>query len=299
MAPALLDPISGLPASRLQLPAGAWATVLDCLCAHFPRTTRESWEDRMSRGRVLDAAGGRIAPTHPFRPGLEIRYFRAPGPELPDPFEETIVHADAHLVVVDKPHFLAVAPTGSYLEQTLLARLVRRLANTELAPLHRIDRDTAGLVAFSADPASRGSYQALWRQGRIEKSYECIAAPLPGLAFPLVRRTRLGRGEPFHRMRELPGAPNSETRIQVLERGAGEWRYRLSPTTGRKHQLRVHMSALGAAIRNDPLYPQLSERHVGDFERPLQLLARSLAFDDPLDGRPRCFSSTRTLLPLE
>jgi len=295
----LLDSRSGLPASRLQLPAGDWATVLDCLCERFPGIGRAQWLDRMARGRVLDAGGHPVDPLRAFETGLEIRYFREPGREVPIPFAEKVVHADPHLVVADKPHFLAVAPTGRHLEQTLLARLVGRLRNPHLVPLHRIDRDTAGLVMFSADPASRGRYQALFRESRIAKVYECIAAPLPGMEFPLQRRSRLERGEPFHRMREVPGNANSETRMEVLERGTREWRYRLLPASGRKHQFRVQMAALGAAIRNDPLYPDLLVRVEDDFTRPLQLLARSLAFDDPLDGSPREFHSRRELLTLE
>ena len=97
----------------------------------------------------------------------------------------------------------------------------------------------------------------------------------------------LERGEPFHRMAEVEGEPNSETRIDVALRGVTHWRYALQPVTGRKHQLRVHMAALGAPIANDPLYPMLSER----LDAPLQLLAKSVAFEDPLDGSLRRFAS--------
>lgn len=162
------------------------------------------------------------------------------------PFAETVVHADAHLVVACKPHFLPVAPTGAYVRETLLTRLVRRLDNPSLVPLHRIDRETAGLVLFSADPASRGRYQALFRERRIRKHYLALAPPLPGLVFPHVHRSRLEPGEPFFRMHEAAGEPNSETVIDVVARGEDTWTYRLQPITGHKHQLRVHMAALGA-----------------------------------------------------
>lgn len=251
----------------------------------------------MARGRVLDARGRRVDAKRPFKAGLCIRYFREVAAETRIPFVESIVFSDAHLVVADKPHFLPVAPTGRFVEQTLLRRLTRRLDNPHLVPLHRIDRDTSGLVLFSANPASRGCYQALFRERRITKVYECIAPPLPGVGFPLLRRTRLVAAEPFFRMHETAGTPNSETRIDVLDRGCGDWRYRLHPVTGRKHQLRVHMAALGAPIRNDVCYPTLSRRAEGDYSRPLQLLARSLAFADPLDGLPRCFESGQELRP--
>ena len=158
-----------------------------------------------------------------------------------------------------------------------------------------IDRATAGLVLFSADPGTRAAYQALFRERRIDKEYRALAPPLPGLALPHVHRSRLERGEPFFRMREVAGEPNSETRIEVESRGPDAWCYRLYPVTGRKHQLRVHMAALGAPILDDPVYPVLKEQGPDDFARPLQLLAHALEFNDPLDGTPRSFRSRTTL----
>jgi tRNA pseudouridine32 synthase/23S rRNA pseudouridine746 synthase len=287
---------NGLAASRLQLPPGPWRTVLDGLCARFPAIAREVWVDRFARGRVLDAGGATLAVDAPYRVGAEIRYFREVVDEPDIPFAETLLHVDAHLVVADKPHFLPVTPAGGHVRETLLARLVRRLGNPDLVPLHRIDRDTAGLVLFSADPGTRATFQALFRQRRIRKRYEAIAPALPGVVFPHVHVSRLEPGEPFFRMREVAGTPNSETRIEVIQRDGACWRYALEPVTGRKHQLRVHMAALGAPIRNDRVYPQLVPAVDGDYTRPLQLLAQSLAFDDPVSGKTRRFDSRLRLL---
>jgi tRNA pseudouridine32 synthase / 23S rRNA pseudouridine746 synthase len=288
-----VQPLSS--ASTLHLPPGPWATVLDCLCAHFAAISREVWLDRMARGRVLDAHGMAIGPDHPYREGMGIRYFRELSAEKVIPFEASVLYADRHLVVADKPHFLPVTPAGEYVEQTLLRRLIRQLDNPDLVPLHRIDRGTAGLVMFSADPESRPAYQALFRDRRIEKCYEAIAPALSGLAFPIVRRTRMVAGEPFFRMQEIEGEANSETRIELSER-RGEWaRYALYPLTGKKHQLRVHMAALGAPIVNDGFYPMLTDRTDDDYSRPLQLLARTLAFIDPVDGTDRRFESNLRL----
>ncbi|AIF49011.1 pseudouridine synthase [Dyella japonica] len=282
-------------ASTVHLPQGSWATVLDGLCALFPRIGRTVWEDRFARARVLDAAGQPLRADAPYRPGLRVHYFREVPREDPIPFHETLLHVDAHLVVVDKPHFLPVTPAGGFVEETVLARLVRTLGNADLVPLHRIDRHTAGLVMFSADRDSRAAYQSLFRQQRIEKGYEAWAAPLPAQSFPLVRRSRIEAGEPFFRMHEVPGEPNSETRIDVLERHATHWRYALQPVTGKKHQLRVHMAALGAPILYDPFYPDLPEPRPDDHARPLQLLARRLSFMDPLSGVHREFTSELAL----
>ncbi|WP_424682570.1 pseudouridine synthase [Frateuria sp. YIM B11624] len=284
--------------STVHLPEGDWPTALDGLCACFPRIPREQWLDRVRRGRVLDADGAPIDERTPHRAGMKLRYFREVASEPSVPGEEVVLHADEHLVVVDKPHFLPVIPAGAYVRQTLLARLVRRLGNPSLVPLHRLDRETAGLVLFSAQPATRDAYLGPFRARRIAKRYEALAAPLPGLDFPHVRRSRLQRGEPFFRMCEVDGEANSETRVEVIERGTRLWRYALEPHTGRKHQLRVHMASLGAPICNDRFYPQLQERGGDDFSRPLQLLARALTFVDPLSGQPREFRSRLSLDPV-
>lgn len=285
----------GLAASTVQLPPGDWTSVLDFLCTRFPAVPCDTWRERMARARVVDDDGRPLTPDSPYRVGLEVHYWREVPDESPIPFEETVLHLDDHLLVADKPHFLPVVPAGAHVHETLLARLVRRTGNPDLVPLHRLDRDTAGLVLFSANPATRAAYQALFRERSIEKSYEALAAPLPMLDFPRDHATRIVPGEPFHRMQEVDGTANSETRIEVLERGDPSWRYALTPITGRKHQLRVHLAALGAPIFGDPLYPVVRHRPAGDFSSPLQLLAKRLAFVDPISGQPRRFDSERRL----
>ncbi|PII18308.1 pseudouridine synthase [Stenotrophomonas sp. LMG 10879] len=281
--------------SRLQLPPGNWVSLLEGLCARFPRIDRLQWESRFARGRVQDAQGRALAPDLPWQVGLEIRYFREVADEAVIPFVETILHHDAHLLVADKPHFLPTAPAGAFVRETLLARLVERTGNTDLVPLHRLDRLTAGLVLFSTQAETRDAYQRLFRERRIEKTYEALAPALPDLWFPLERHSRLQPGEPFFRMAEVPGEPNARTRIELIEAHGPVWRYRLVPESGRKHQLRVHMAALGAPILGDGFYPQLQDRSQGEGEPPLQLLAQALAFDDPLTGQRRSFRSARTL----
>ena len=282
-------------ASRLQLPPGPWVTVLDGLCARFPAIARESWIDRFVRGRVLDDNGHALNIDTPYQVGIEVRYFREVIDEPIIPFMETVLYADAHLVVADKPHFLPVTPSGGHVRETLLSRLQRRLGNVHLVPLHRIDRDTAGLVMFSAQRQTRGAYQDLFRLRRIEKSYEALAPALQHHVFPMTHRSRTEPGTPFFRMQEVPGDVNSETRIDVIERGPLTWRYELKPVTGRKHQLRVQMAALGTPINGDAIYPQLLERASEDYSQPLQLLAKSLLFVDPLNGEMRCFNSRFSL----
>jgi tRNA pseudouridine32 synthase/23S rRNA pseudouridine746 synthase len=288
--------MSSIAASTVHLPPGTWATVLDCLCAHFRSISREQWLDRMARGRVLGADGVPLGPLTAYRAGMRVQYFREVVDEVPIPFRENVLHIDEHLVVADKPHFLPVTPAGGFVEETLLTRLIRRLDNPHLVPLHRIDRVTAGLVLFSANPSSRSAYQALFRERRISKHYQALAPALPQLSFPWTRHSRIVEGEPFFRMQEITGIANSETVIDVLERSEPYWRYRLHPVTGKKHQLRVHMAAMGAPILHDTFYPVLAEPAEDDYSRPLQLLAQGLSFADPLSGEPRCFESQLRLL---
>lgn len=273
--------------------------MLDGLCARFPAIPRATWVDRFARGRVQDAGGRPLAPGDAWRVGLEIRYFREVVDEPRLAVTETVLHVDDHLVVADKPHGLPVVPAGGFVRETLLRRLVDRLGNPDLVPLHRLDRATAGLVLFSANPATRRAYQDLFRERRIVKGYEALAPALPDVTFPLVRRSRIERGEPFFRMREVAGEANSETRIDVLARDGSQWTYALSPVTGRKHQLRVHMAAIGAPIANDRWYPDVLPEAAGDdaeaLARPLRLVARRLWFVDPLDGAARSFTGAMPL----
>ncbi|WP_313148562.1 pseudouridine synthase [Stenotrophomonas sp.] len=283
------------PPSRLQLPPGDWPCLLDGLCARFPRIDRAQWQDRFARGRVQDAQGRALAADQPWQVGLEILYFREVSDEPSIPFREHILYQDEHLLVADKPHYLPVTPAGGYVRETLLARLVAQTGNAGLVPLHRLDRLTAGLVLFSQRPDSRDAYQRLFRERRIDKTYEALAPALPGLAFPLQRLSRIAAGEPFFRMAEVQGEANARTRVEVIAAHGTVWHYRLQPDTGRKHQLRVHMAALGAPILGDDLYPQLQPVADPLQAPPLQLLARALAFQDPLSGERRAFSSERWL----
>jgi tRNA pseudouridine32 synthase/23S rRNA pseudouridine746 synthase len=249
----------------------------------------------MWRGLVLDAQGQPIGPEREYLPGLCVHYYRELPEEAPIPFREQVLHVDDDLIVVDKPHFLPVMPAGRFARETLLTRLSERYDRPDLVPLHRIDRLTAGLVLVSCNPKTRARYQALFRERRIIKHYQAFAPALDDRAFPLVRRSRLARAAEFFRMHEVEGTPNTETIIQVIERSPTHWRYALTPVTGKKHQLRVHLAALGAPIFGDRLYPALQPEAPDDYARPLQLLARSLELTDPITGTKRRFDSQLTL----
>jgi len=287
----------GVSASCIALPcdkAPPWPRLIDFLAERLAAVDREDWSRRMARGEVLDDAGQALAPDAPFLPGTRVYYYRELDHEPEVPFEATVLFRDEHLLVADKPHFLPVTPGGRFVQQTLLVRLKNRLGVDGLSPIHRIDRETAGVVVFSLRPQDRGDYQALFREHSVHKTYEAIARSDTALQWPLVRRSRIEEAhDAFFRMNETEGEPNSETRIELLET-QGEWaRYRLEPVTGKRHQLRVHMNALDLPLAGDQFYPRVlrGPQETEDFTNPLRLLAQAIRFTDPVTGEPRHFES--------
>ena len=269
--------------------------MLTFLDQHFPDVGAATWIARMAKGEVVDGRGTRLHPDSSYRRGDRIFYYRELDAETPIPFEEIILHQDAHLVVVDKPHFLPVIPGGRFLHETLLVRLKKKLGLMDLTPIHRLDRETAGVVIFSHNIATRGAYQSLFQKREIDKIYEALAQTAEDLALPLIYRSRMVEGTPFFCMQEIAGEPNSETQIELIEHRGALSLYRLRPVTGRKHQLRVHLAALGIGIVNDAFYPVALPCKADDMSQPLKLLARAIAFQDPVSGLRRDFASNRQL----
>ncbi len=295
----------GVAASALACPPGPWPLVLDFLAERLPLVTRQDWSERMGRGDVLDDQG---QPLHPDTPlarcqGRRLYYWRWLENEPQVPGEVRILHQDDHLLVADKPHFLPVTPKGRYVQQTLLTRLRRMTGLADLSPLHRLDRETAGLVLLSVQPQHRDAYQRLFRDRCVEKVYEAVAPDSDGLPvplkFPLQLATRLQEHPvDFMQMQTVDGEPNAFTQVERLASLPGGWaRYELRPSTGAKHQLRAQMAHLGLPLKGDRIYPVLLPvEDTPDFSDPLQLLAREIAFTDPVTGAPRQF---RTQLRLE
>ncbi|MFM2051987.1 MAG: hypothetical protein RL456_24 [Pseudomonadota bacterium] len=293
----------GVGPSRVAVTPGPWSTVQAFLAARLPAVPQAAWAVRLARGEVLDAQGRALAPDAPPPTGQVLWYWRELlHPEPVVPFEAVILHRDAHLLAVDKPPFLPMTPKGRHLHETLLVRMKRATGLDTLVPVHRLDRETAGVVLFSVDPSTRAAYQALFRDRAVHKVYEAVAGWRDdlGARLPIVHRSRLAeREDAFMQMHEVPGEPDAQTRIALMARAGDLARYRLEPVTGRKHQLRAHLAALGIPIVGDRIYPVLQpEPPPGappDWHEPLRLLARSVAFDDPLTGRPRRFESRRAL----
>jgi tRNA pseudouridine32 synthase / 23S rRNA pseudouridine746 synthase len=290
----------GVSSSRVYLPAGqAHANLLDFFTANFPHIQGSEWLARFEEGLVMALDGQPVAPSDPYQPNIHLLYFRRLAREPEIPFEEVILFQDEHILVADKPHFLPVTPSGLYLHQTLLNRLKKKTGIQTLSPIHRIDRDTAGLVVFSIQASERAQYQNLFRDRAVKKVYEAIApySEVLNKKLPLRYCNRLEESEHFLQMQEVAGEPNTDTYIELIEDLKPWARYRLTPGSGKKHQLRCHLNMLNIPIKNDQIYPLLTpyQEYDLDFDKPLQLLAKALYFDDPITKEPRVFSSQKEI----
>jgi len=274
-----------------------YPSILEFLIKAFPGISRDTWAQRIRDEKVLDDNASPIAADTPYVPAKRLFYFREVENEPVIPFPETILFQDDEILVADKPHFLPVIPGGRFVNECLLNRLRARTGIADLVPLHRIDRETAGIVMLSANKKTRGLYHDLFMQGKITKTYHAIAeVAQPPQQELWVVQNRIARGEPRFRMRSVTGAANSESHIQLLKESGNRGYFHLRPVTGKTHQLRLHMSSLGFQIINDRLYPDLLPEQDDDFTRPLQLLANQIMFHDPLTGKAMEFGSGQALL---
>lgn len=283
---------------RLADPGQGPRSIVEELRRRFPERLAEL-DAALEAGLVVTADGTAVTSATKRRRGMDVWTYRTPDPEIPVPHRIEVLYRDERLVVVDKPHFLATTPRATHVAETALVRLRRDLGIDDLAPAHRLDRLTAGVLVFTVDPAHRGAYQELFAARRVDKTYLAVAPAPDGTPDVRERSSRIVKTRGILQAVEVDGEPDAHSRITLLEaRGGGASRlglYRLEPTTGRTHQLRVHMNALGTPIVGDDLYPEVLEVEPGDFSRPLQLLAESLSFIDPFSGRRREFRTRRTL----
>jgi len=281
--------------SRVHLPKfdSSPPTILEYLLARFPHVHESIWRERVSQGLITLSDGTTLEENSPYRHGVTVFYRKEVPSEPPLREEALIVYRDDEILVVDKPHGMPVTPSGEHVERSLFVHLQRVTGLPDLAPMHRLDRDTAGLLLFTIKPGVRAHYHRLFEEGRIEREYLALAHitdPLEGTHWRL--ENRMEPGEPWYRQRIVDGPVNAITEIELLSLRLGVGQFRLFPKTGRKHQLRVHMASIGCPIVGDPFYPTITKKQEGD--PPLQLLARRLAFIDPWTGEALSFTSARS-----
>lgn len=286
----------GVNATRVRLPeSGEWGTALGYLLARFRHVDPEGIAERFDRGEVQGIGGVKLTRDTPLGEHTFIWYYRELPEEQPLPVDITVLHRDDHLLVADKPHFLPTTPGGMYVKESALVRLRASLNLPDLVPIHRLDRMTAGVLLFSLNPDSRGDYQQLFERRLVSKSYEAVARFDPTQSFPQTVRNRLVKTKDYLLSRELEGEPNAESLIDLAHTDGTHALYRLYPHTGKTHQLRQHMGKLGLGILNDRYYPTLLDEAPDNYAEPLQLLAKSITFTDPLSGETRTFTSELTL----
>ena len=265
----------------------------------FPHIPAVIWQQRFAQEQVRDANEIPLQIDTPFRSQQRIIYTRQVDDEIVIPFDVRVVFEDELILVADKPHFLPTVPSGQYVEQTLLYRLQASTTNQDLSPAHRLDRETAGLVLLIKNASHRGAYQQLFASNAVKKTYHAVAPLNKKLALPLTHKSRIIESPRFMQMEVAQGPANSHTHIAVI-RSVGDKTHLfcLSPTTGKKHQLRLHMASLAMPITGDKIYPTLQpfvKVNQQQWDNPLQLLAQGLQFTDPITKLDRTFTSTLQL----
>lgn len=268
------------------------ASVFEYLCEEFQHISAIEWQQRFKDGLIYDASGNQLNTASAYTAESHVFYYRFLAHEVHIPFEHQILYENEHLLVVDKPHFLTMSPTGQYVQETLLVRLKKQTNNELLTPIHRLDRETAGVVLFSKKVESRGAYQQMFAERNVQKTYHAIAPYKENLEFPINIKLRMEKGEPFYTMKVTNGVANSETDIELLEHNNRWAKYELKPKTGKQHQLRLHLNSLEIAIKNDPFYPIIQHKKEDDFSQPLQLLAKEISFIDPVSFTQMSFKSS-------
>ena len=285
--------LNGVSASKVFLPQilPTPEGLYQYLCQQFSHIAANEWQQRFNSHLIYDALGNILSRNSPYIENSHVFYYRFLAHEIHVPFEHEILFENEHLLVIDKPHFLTISPTGQYVQETLLVRLKKQTGNEFLTPIHRLDRETAGVVLFSKQVSTRAIYQQMFALREVQKTYHAIAPFHADLTFPCCTRLRMQKGEPFYTMQVVDGTVNSETAIDLLEHNTVWGKYQLQPITGKQHQLRVHLNSLGIAIKNDPFYPVVQHKREDDFSAPLQLLAKHIRFNDPMTLQEMEFSS--------
>jgi len=187
--------------SRLYLPKfdSAPHTIFEYLLARFPQVNAAIWRERVSRGLIMLSDGTALEENSPYRHGMTVFYRKEVPSEPPLLEEPLIVYRDDEILVADKPHGMPVTPSGEHIGRSLFVRLQRITGLPDLAPIHRLDRDTAGLLLFTIKADARAHYHRLFAEGRIEREYLAVAhvdAPLQRTHWRIENRIEVG--EPWY-----------------------------------------------------------------------------------------------------
>jgi 23S rRNA pseudouridine1911/1915/1917 synthase len=234
-------------------PGHADLTVLAYLASTHLHSSEADWIARLARGEI-EIEGTRARGDEFLRAGQTLVWHRPPWEEADVPTGFDVVHEDESIVAVNKASGLPTMPAGGFLDHTLLS-LMRR-THPEVSPLHRLGRYTSGLVLFARTPQAASQLARAWRAHEVTKTYRALCqgtarddvfdidAPIGPVSHP-----RLGS---VHAACDRGKASHSVA--TVLERRGGQTLFSVEISTGRPHQIRIHMACAGHPLAGDPLY---------------------------------------------
>jgi 23S rRNA pseudouridine1911/1915/1917 synthase len=239
---------------REQVGAGAAGqTVLEYLCARRTHSSAAAWAERVSSGQV-EVDGARAGGDAVLRAGQTLVWHRPPWDEPDVPSHFAILFEDDAMVAVHKPSGLPTMPAGGFLQHTLLSLVRERYP--EASPLHRLGRHTSGLVLFARTHEAAATLAKAWRDRAVQKTYRALASGVPDTDV-LVINTPIGP-VPHPLLAGVAAASAagkpSHSEATVLERGLDRTLFSVEITTGRPHQIRIHLACAGHPLIGDPLY---------------------------------------------
>jgi 23S rRNA pseudouridine1911/1915/1917 synthase len=230
-------------------------TLLSHLASLYPHATPQGWQQKLNNGEVtlngVTATGGEVVCL-----GQTLVWNRPPWNEPDAPRHFEILFEDAHLLAVDKPSGLPTLPGGGFLENTLLRLVQERTPHAN--PAHRLGRATTGIVLFAKTPQAASGLFADWNTPKIQKIYRALAqntaqqdvyeilTPIGLVPHPLI-----GSVWAAH-----PSGKPSKSSAKVISRSriTGTTIFEVSLSSGRPHQIRIHLASIGHPLVGDPLY---------------------------------------------
>lgn len=291
--------------SKVTLPPDeSFKTVLDFLTRKFPHVSKQEWSGRILEGSVVWSDQSPVTLNCPYQPLKTVWYYREVRDEPSIPCNEQIIESNDEYLIAYKPHFLPVMPGGQFVNECLQQRLIKTTGNSDLQAVHRLDRDTAGLVLFSVNPETRNLYHQLFSEQKISKFYQAISDT--GSSEDITQKewhikNYITRSKPSFRFQNVESPSThkntqyAESIIRCIQQSGQKALFELKPITGRTHQLRLHMMHIGYPITNDRFYPRLRPKAADNFDQPLQLLASEISFIDPVSKEHKHYSSPSTL----
>ncbi|MDK8340892.1 MAG: pseudouridine synthase [Winkia sp. UMB3164B] len=251
-------------------------TLLQWMQQRYEKLDATELKKLFAQGAFVNSAGdalGADTPSELIRQG--VYFYRPIADEVDTPIEVPVLAQTENWIAVDKPAGLATMPRGAFVARSVTVALRRQERNDEPVPAHRLDRPTAGVLLFTKRKQVRGAYQKLFEERKVQKSYRLLA-PTASLPDSFSFEARIYRVDGQHRVGVAhTGEANSYTKFRRLSKRGNISLYEARPQTGKMHQIRAHMAALGAPLVGDRLYGWEGE------QVPLQLLAHSLSFGDP------------------